>query len=271
MSANQSKYTAEQASQALGELEGWIHDGDGGHISSSAEVLAGFIEQQAALLRERESVEAVAWMRPRTAIHDSTFVTAEDKSAAEEEGSGMLIGYTIPLYTHPAPAVSVPDSWVEHGDAALSHISNALEDLESSPDQRPVSQLHEAMYFVRAMLAAAPPARTGDAGVGSAPQKQRNDGNGPCFGYGVNANGQAECYWPDCKCAAPTGNADSRDAARYRWLRRECYKFPSDASVNGNHQTEDVAIWSKPWIGDTYESIDAAIDAAVASQEKGDG
>jgi hypothetical protein len=39
-----------------------------------------------------------------------------------------------------------------HGNAALAHISNALDDLDSSPDQRPVPLLQEAMYHIRAML-----------------------------------------------------------------------------------------------------------------------
>lgn len=60
----------------------------------------------------------------------------------------------------PSPTGRVPDVWMESGNAALTHISNALEDLESSPDQRPVGPLREAMHYVRAMLAAAPPAPT---------------------------------------------------------------------------------------------------------------
>lgn len=44
----------------------------------------------------------------------------------------------------------------KHGDDALSHLSNALDDLDSSPDQRAAPQLREAMHCVRAMLAAGP-------------------------------------------------------------------------------------------------------------------
>jgi len=51
----------------------------------------------------------------------------------------------------PTPA-SVPDVFREHGNSALAHISNALDDLESSPDQRPVPLLNEAMFHIHAML-----------------------------------------------------------------------------------------------------------------------
>jgi hypothetical protein len=40
-----------------------------------------------------------------------------------------------------------------NGDAALAQISNALDDLQYSPDQRPVPILHLAMDYVRDMLA----------------------------------------------------------------------------------------------------------------------
>ena len=47
-----------------------------------------------------------------------------------------------------------------------------------------------------------------------------------CFGYGVNGNGQAECYWPNCACERqaapqpqPQPQASSEDVERVeRWL-----------------------------------------------------
>lgn len=67
-----------------------------------------------------------------------------------------------PLYTRaaleslPHHAAKVPDGWKRNGEAALAEISNALDDLQYSPDQRPVPLLREAMEYIRAMLAAAP-------------------------------------------------------------------------------------------------------------------
>ena len=54
----------------------------------------------------------------------------------------------------PPAAAGVLKGWREHGDKALAHISNALDDLDSSPDQRAVPLLNEAMHHVRQMLAA---------------------------------------------------------------------------------------------------------------------
>jgi len=48
----------------------------------------------------------------------------------------------------------------DHANKALAHLSNALEDLESSPDQRPVPLIREAMWHVRQMQAGNAPAYT---------------------------------------------------------------------------------------------------------------
>ena len=44
----------------------------------------------------------------------------------------------------------------QHADAALAHLSNALDDLQYSPDQRPVPLINEAMAGLRSILRAAP-------------------------------------------------------------------------------------------------------------------
>lgn len=53
----------------------------------------------------------------------------------------------------------------------------------------------------------------------------------------------------------------AKDAARYRWLLQECYRWPPAGRVcSREDQTEPVAIWT------TFEGddVDAAIDAAIA-------
>lgn len=56
---------------------------------------------------------------------------------------------------HPPLPPPLPEGWQENGNKALAHISNALDDLQYSPDQRPVPLLNEAMHHIRAMLRSA--------------------------------------------------------------------------------------------------------------------
>ncbi len=49
----------------------------------------------------------------------------------------------------------------ESADAALAHLSSALDDLESSPDQRPVPLIREAMEYLREIQLAAQEVRNG--------------------------------------------------------------------------------------------------------------
>lgn len=59
------------------------------------------------------------------------------------------------------PVPEMPTGWRDHGDQALAHISNALDDLQYSPDQRPVPLLNEAMHHIRAMVGDLPGGPTG--------------------------------------------------------------------------------------------------------------
>lgn len=55
----------------------------------------------------------------------------------------------------------------QNADAALAHLSNALDDLESSPDQRPVPLIREAMEHLREIMTTAERA-AGGVDVGDA-------------------------------------------------------------------------------------------------------
>jgi hypothetical protein len=64
---------------------------------------------------------------------------------------------------------------------------------------------------------------------------------------------------------SPADEAVRRDAARYRWLLQECYRWPPAGRVCGREdQAQPVAIWT------TFEGddVDAAIDAALAAQQQ---
>lgn len=59
----------------------------------------------------------------------------------------------------PMDAVARPTSGgdaVDHAGAALAHLSNALDDLQYSPDQRPVPLIREAMWHVQQVQATSP-------------------------------------------------------------------------------------------------------------------
>lgn len=58
------------------------------------------------------------------------------------------------------------------------------------------------------------------------------------------------------KCAAPANEQDARDAERYRWLRDEC-----------GLSVRDVV---GPWCSQLNDGLDAAVDAAIAQQGKGE-
>lgn len=87
---------------------------------------------------------------PRHPFAD-VFVGAEGWDHAEE---AAILAYGDARAA--AAVAAVTERWREHGDQALAHVSNALDDLQYSPDQRPVPLLNEAMFHIRAMLAAVP-------------------------------------------------------------------------------------------------------------------
>ncbi len=79
--------------------------------------------------------------------------------------------------------------------SALNRLRQAVE----RHDEWPSYEAAQAVVAeARAFLAAAPQPHA-DREV---PYKTAPDGH-PCYGFGVNGNGQAECYWPECKCSRP--------------------------------------------------------------------
>lgn len=57
------------------------------------------------------------------------------------------------------------------------------------------------------------------------------------------------------------------DAARYRWLRDNCYVWGSDAIVSSHIQIEAAALWLLGSTDISEDGIDAAIDAALKEDE----
>lgn len=62
--------------------------------------------------------------------------------------------------------------------------------------------------------------------------------------------------------------ADAEDAARYRWLRDECYVWGSDHYVRSDIQIEPVAMWLLGGTDITEHGIDDAIDAAMGESQQ---
>ncbi|MCD9087390.1 hypothetical protein [Stenotrophomonas sp. SY1] len=92
-------------------------------------------------------------------------IAAPDVACTCPSGDGSL-RYPCPKHANecrPAVAATVAEMetvatvaaapGIDHACAALAHLSNALDDLQYSPDQRPVPLIREAMWHVQQMQA----------------------------------------------------------------------------------------------------------------------
>jgi len=89
---------------------------------------------------------------PAGVQHHARVLTQSWVTADSTELKNALEAAVLSLAQQPA---AVDGAMVErHTDAALAHMSNALDDLDSNPDQRPVPLIREAMEHLRELRAA---------------------------------------------------------------------------------------------------------------------
>lgn len=148
------------------------------------------------------------------------------RDCADNDGTCPYSGKLCDQSAESAQGTPAAMAELQHAEQALAHISNALDDLESSPDQRPVPLLREAMWHIQQLAVQPPAAPNGLRGLnGGMPMVEEMqmilDSEGPIARGYIQA---ALASWiktlsttPAIASAAAKGEGESMVSSLVRW------------------------------------------------------